>query len=61
MEPDELILLGGVNKNHVLEVLKPHVFFDDQRQHLEKSLRVVPSIHIPFGVTNESALQLAAE
>ena len=33
----------------ILDVLKPHIFFDDQRGHL---IQTVPCVHIPFGVTN---------
>ncbi|WP_404997365.1 hypothetical protein [Enterobacter kobei] len=29
------------------------MFFDDQRLHLEPSASVLPSVHIPFGITNK--------
>lgn len=48
----ELYLMGGVEKNRVLEVLRPHIFFDDQRVHLNAAASVVPSVWIPFGVRN---------
>ncbi|WP_380218004.1 5'-nucleotidase [Klebsiella pneumoniae] len=37
----------------MLEIGQPHMFFDDQRLHLEPSTSVLPSVHIPFGVTNK--------
>jgi len=50
--PDETFLLGGMAKSRVLDVLKPHVFFDDQKSHLESSAGNIPMVHIPFGVAN---------
>ena len=50
---NDAFFLGGIEKGRVLEVLKPHIFFDDQSKHLTTAARVVPSVHIPFGVTNE--------
>ncbi|WP_028652635.1 5'-nucleotidase [Nocardioides halotolerans] len=44
--------LGGWEKAAVLAILKPHIFFDDQMSHLEGTLGVVPSVHVPFGVKN---------
>ena len=43
----ELFLLGGLPKQPVLEVLQPHIFFDDQLSHLRFS--PVPSVLVPFG------------
>lgn len=50
--PDETFFLGGMNKHRVLEVLKPHIFFDDQMKHLESVAGLIPSVHIPFGIRN---------
>jgi 5'-nucleotidase len=47
--------LGGIAKSKILAVLKPHIFFDDQQGHLEGAAKVVPSVHIPFGITNKNA------
>ncbi|MFG6447366.1 5'-nucleotidase [Roseateles sp. BYS180W] len=47
--------LGGIEKGKVLGVLRPHIFFDDQSGHLESAAKVVPSVHIPFGITNIKA------
>lgn len=48
---NEAFFMGGIDKSKVLNVLKPHIFFDDQEVHL-KSLKV-PSVHIPFGIANQ--------
>lgn len=50
---NDAFFLGGIEKRRVLQVLKPHIFFDDQSAHLVASSTVVPSVHIPFGVTNQ--------
>ena len=47
---NDAFFLGGLKKAPILDVLKPHIFFDDQRGHL---IETVPCVHIPFGVTNE--------
>ncbi|GAF62264.1 5'-nucleotidase [Psychrobacter sp. JCM 18903] len=49
---NEAFFMGGVDKSKVLEVLKPHIFFDDQKLHL-KSASILPSVHIPFGIANK--------
>ena len=50
---DDTFFLGGVEKARILEILKPHMFFDDQRSHLQSSAGRIPSVHIPFGITNK--------
>lgn len=50
---DDMFLLGGIEKKRVLEVLKPHLFFDDQLTHLDPSIENIPLVHIPFGVANK--------
>ena len=52
IDTDELFLLGGIEKKRVLDVLKPHIFFDDQLGHLEPAAESTPSVHIPFGIAN---------
>ena len=49
---NDAFFLGGVEKAAVLEILKPHIFFDDQKGHIDSAAKVVPSVHVPFGVTN---------
>jgi 5'-nucleotidase len=62
---NDAFFLGGVDKAGVLQILKPHIFFDDQTSHLITASKVVPSVHVPFGITNEaqpaSVLPAAAE
>ncbi|HCG6973384.1 TPA: 5'-nucleotidase [Vibrio parahaemolyticus] len=50
---NEAFFMGGVEKSKVLNILKPHMFFDDQKLHLKPSSSILPSVHIPFGVANE--------
>ena len=54
MSVDDTFFLGGMEKHRILEILKPHIFFDDQRSHLKSPAGKVPMVHIPFGVANES-------
>ena len=50
---DKTFLLGGIDKGRILSVLKPHIFFDDQRPHLDASSPYTPSVHVPFGALND--------
>jgi 5'-nucleotidase len=54
IEVDEVFFLGGMDKRRILNVLKPHIFFDDQMAHAGPAAGSVPSVHVPFGITNES-------
>lgn len=54
----ETFFLGGIQKKRILDVLKPHVFFDDQLAHLEPTASEVPSVHIPFGVANKHLMEI---
>lgn len=51
---NEAFFLGGVDKSKILGVMQPHIFFDDQFSHLDKTKNISPSVHIPFGVTNQN-------
>lgn len=53
VEVDEMILTGGIEKKRFLEIMKPHMFFDDQVSHLDTDLKDVPLVHIPFGIANK--------
>lgn len=55
VETDEAFFLGGMEKLRVLDVLKPHIFFDDQLSHLQAGQSSIPMVHIPFGVANRQA------
>lgn len=50
---DEMFLMGGIEKKRVLDVIKPHIYFDDQLVHLDPTLSKIPLVHIPFGITNK--------
>ena len=52
MSAAELFLMDGLPKNRVLEVMRPHIFFDDQITHLEKTANTIPSVLVPFGINN---------
>lgn len=49
---NDAFFLGGLEKGPILEVLRPHIFFDDQETHLRRTSTAAPSVHVPFGVVN---------
>lgn len=52
---DEIHFLGGMDKGRIMETLKAHIFFDDQKTpHLDSVSRFAPSVHIPFGCMSGS-------
>jgi 5'-nucleotidase len=51
---NDAFFLGGIEKAAITAVLKPHIFFDDQKDHLEGTSKVTPSVHVPFGRLNRS-------
>lgn len=58
IDVDEVFFLGGIEKGRILRELRPHIFFDDQVQHIEGISGATPCVHIPFGVANEPSSQL---
>lgn len=50
---NEVFFLGGMVKERILSRLKPHIFFDDQRNHLKSEAGDIPMVHIPFGIANQ--------
>jgi len=54
---DEMFLLGGIEKKRVLDILKPHIYFDDQMVHLDPKLSKIPLVHIPFGIVNKKMIK----
>lgn len=52
MSAAELFLMDGLPKKRVLDVLKPHIYFDDQLKHVESTSETVPSVLVPFGINN---------
>jgi len=53
IEVDDVFFLGGIDKARILNILKPHIFFDDQMIHLDH-LENIPAVHIPFGIANKT-------
>jgi 5'-nucleotidase len=51
---DHVFMLGGMEKIAILSTFKPHIFFDDQKVHLDTACGIVPSVHVPFGIMNRS-------
>ncbi len=54
---NEMFFLGGMAKERILTRLKPHMFFDDQRSHLESDAGDIPMVHIPFGIANSVGIE----
>ncbi|WP_280217575.1 5'-nucleotidase [Nocardia neocaledoniensis] len=54
---NDAFFLGGMEKGNVLEILNPHIVFDDQERHLTPTAGHVPSVHIPFGLLNSATQQ----
>jgi 5'-nucleotidase len=54
---NEIFFLGGMSKDRILTRLKPHMFFDDQRSHLESDAGDIPMVHIPFGIANIKSVE----
>ncbi|MCR6704618.1 MAG: 5'-nucleotidase [Cellulomonas sp.] len=52
VEVNDGFFLGGVSKDRVLRTLKPHIYFDDQRGHLDPLDGVVARVLLPYGVAN---------
>lgn len=50
---DATFLLGGISKDRIISIFRPHIFFDDQKIHLDTTSGLVPSVHVPFGIMNE--------
>jgi hypothetical protein len=48
------LYLGGTEKARVLEVLRPHTFFDDQTSHLEPARATTPAAQVPVAHAAES-------
>lgn len=52
VDVDEAFFLGGIEKARFLNIIQPHIFFDDQMTHLEH-IDKIPAVHIPFGIANK--------
>ncbi len=49
---NETFFLGGMEKARVLQIFRPHIFFDDQLSHLKSAGGTIPMVHVPFGIAN---------
>lgn len=61
VSPNQTFFLGGVEKQRILNILKPHIYFDDQKTHLDSDAGNTPMVHIPFGIANRSVEQSDSE
>lgn len=50
---DETYFLGGWEKDNVLKAFGAQIFFDDQKRHLDKASKVVPSGQVLYKSTSE--------
>jgi 5'-nucleotidase len=50
---NETFFLGGMQKERILSILRPHIYFDDQKSHLASEAGDIPMVHIPFGIAND--------
>lgn len=55
VEVNDAFFLGGIAKSRILEVMRPHLFFDDQEAHLTPATQFAAGVHIPYGAANEKA------
>lgn len=51
---DESFFLGGMEKSGVLRAFRPHIFFDDQKSHLDAASTSTPSAQV-LSTTNEGS------
>jgi 5'-nucleotidase len=58
---DDAFFLGGIEKAKVLKVMKPHLFFDDQTGHLTSAAEYAASVHVPYGISNETKVKLGVQ
>ncbi|MFS0699578.1 5'-nucleotidase [Cellulomonas sp. 179-A 4D5 NHS] len=61
VEVNDAFFLGGVRKAHVLAVLRPHIYFDDQINHLQHARATVASVLVPYAARASSEPQNDAD
>ena len=49
---DESLFLGGLDKTEFLQAFGADLFFDDQEGHCQRAVGVVPTGHVPHGISN---------
>ncbi len=50
---NESLFLGGMEKAEFLSTYNADVFFDDQAEHCQRASHLVPTGHVPHGITND--------
>lgn len=45
---DDAFFLGGIDKGTVIDVLSPHIFFDDRAANLASASAFAPSVYVPL-------------
>lgn len=50
---DEAFFIGDLPKTKVLSSFRPHLFFDDKPENARLAADTAPTVHVPFGVTND--------
>jgi 5'-nucleotidase len=50
---DESFFIGDLPKDRVLKKFRPHLFFDDKPDNAKLAAGAAPTVHVPFGITNE--------
>jgi 5'-nucleotidase len=55
VQVDETYFIGDMPKDRVLRQFLPHLFFDDKPENARLAAGVVPSVHVPFGISNIAA------
>ncbi|XP_053291259.1 cytosolic 5'-nucleotidase 1A [Pleuronectes platessa] len=54
LEIDEAHFLAGAPKGPKLEEIRPHIFFDDQKSHVDGAVEMgTVACHVPYGRANE--------
>lgn len=57
---DKAFFMGGVDKSRVINIMRPQIFFDDDKRNLENLSNVV-AVHVPFGVVYEEQVEQNSE
>jgi 5'-nucleotidase len=50
---DESYFIGNLAKSGFIRTFRPHIFFDDKLDNVLPAACEVPSVHIPFGISNK--------
>lgn len=58
---NDAFFVGGIDKGAIVQVLRPHIFFNDQNSHLLSTSKAAPSVHVPFGRLNAHNAVLPVE